>query len=35
VVDLVSSYEKGPATFTVVFDGSGKVAGLHIEPAAP
>ena len=35
VIDLTAAYDRSPATFSVYFDGAGRVAGVHIEPAAP
>lgn len=35
VVDLLSLYERAPVTFSVVFDASDKIAGVHINPTAP
>ena len=35
VIDLISAYERSAVTFSVVFDGSGKIAGVHVNPAAP
>jgi hypothetical protein len=35
VIDLISVYERSPVTFSVVFDASGKIAGVHINPTAP
>ena len=35
VIDLMSVYERSAVTFSVVFDASGKIAGVHINPTAP
>lgn len=35
VIDLTAEFDRSPAAFSVVFDGAGRIAGVHIEPAAP
>jgi hypothetical protein len=35
VIDLTAAYVRAPATFSVYFDGAGRVAGVHIQPVAP
>ncbi len=35
VIDLTADFDRAPAAFSVVFDGAGRIAGVHIEPAAP
>jgi len=35
VIDLTAAYERSPATFSVYFDGAGRIAGVRIQPAAP
>ena len=35
VIDLTAQFDRSPAAFSVFFDGAGRIAGVHIEPAAP
>jgi len=35
VIDLTAEFDRSLAAFSVVFDGAGRIAGVHIEPAAP
>jgi hypothetical protein len=35
VLDLTAEFDRSPAAFSLVFDGAGRIAGVHIEPAAP
>jgi hypothetical protein len=35
VIDMTAEFDKSPAAFSVFFDGTGRIAGVHIEPAAP
>lgn len=35
VIDLTVDFDRAPATFSVFFDGAGRIAGMHIEPAVP
>ena len=35
VLDLTAEFDRSPAAFSLVFDGGGRIAGVHIEPAAP
>lgn len=35
VIDLVAEFDRSQAAFSVFFDGAGRIAGVHIEPAAP
>lgn len=35
VIDLTAEFDRSPAAFSLFFDGAGRIAGVHIEPAAP
>lgn len=35
VIDLTAEFDRSPAAFSVIFDGAGRIAGVHIQPAAP
>ena len=35
VIDLTAAFDRSPAAFSLVFDGAGRIAGVHIEPATP
>jgi hypothetical protein len=35
VIDLTAAFDRSPALFSVTFDGAGRIAGVHIQPAAP
>ena len=35
VLDLTAEFDRSPAAFSLFFDGAGRIAGVHIEPAAP
>lgn len=35
VLDLIAEYDRTPAAFSLSFDGAGRIAGVHIQPAVP
>ncbi|HEY2093626.1 MAG TPA: DUF3887 domain-containing protein [Thermoanaerobaculia bacterium] len=35
VIEMAAEFDRSPATFSLFFDGAGRIAGVHIEPAAP
>jgi hypothetical protein len=35
VIDLTAAFDRAPAVFSVYFDGAARIAGVHIQPAAP
>ena len=35
VIELTADFDRSQAAFSVFFDGAGRIAGVHIEPAAP
>ncbi len=35
VIDLTADFDRTPAAFSLTFDGAGRIAGVHIQPAGP
>ncbi|HEX7139398.1 MAG TPA: DUF3887 domain-containing protein [Vicinamibacterales bacterium] len=35
VIEVTADFDRSPAAFSVYFDGAGRIAGVHIEPASP
>jgi hypothetical protein len=35
VIDLTAEFDRAQAAFSVTFDGAGRIAGVHIQPAIP